>query len=291
MPKIRVDVVSDLHLEHYVSTKEFLENIMVTPHKDSKTQGVLILAGDICQINVLPKYRDFFDLMSSLYLRVIYVPGNHEFYQGVGVNTDIDTAKKFFKSFSNIDFLANGDYVKVGEVAFVGATLWTDVTHCLSARDATEIMKWPDFRFVKVEKSSGVPETQTLESMATLHKKDLDALTVSLNLLDVPTVRSIVPITHFSPVSKVHLKHRLDPKSQFFTNGLERYFMPGGVFSSPRIKHWVYGHTHCSMKFRYHSTQFHCNPAGYPSRRNGFMLENPDFMWHTSFEVHDGSAS
>jgi predicted phosphodiesterase len=65
---MKVGIVSDLHLEfgylHLYNTNDI---------------DVLILAGDICHIE--NSYIDFFEEISGEFPLILYVLGNHEYYE------------------------------------------------------------------------------------------------------------------------------------------------------------------------------------------------------------------
>ena len=111
---------SDLHLEF----APILRMIELDTDKDS----VLVLAGDVCAVSHYDRIgRRFFKMMSEQFKHIIYVFGNHEFYNGGSFLYSREWLKEHFAKdgITNIHLLENETKV-IDDVAFVGATLWTD---------------------------------------------------------------------------------------------------------------------------------------------------------------------
>lgn len=111
--------MSDLHLE--------ICRFHIPPMRDDE-QTTLILSGDICTAHTLGQdVKDFFENASARFENIIYVPGNHENYREHIDRVD-GKIRDFLKAneFDNVHYL-NGDSVVLDGVAFIGATLWTDV--------------------------------------------------------------------------------------------------------------------------------------------------------------------
>ena len=116
---------SDLHLEF---RGKLLENPL--PIHNTEGADVLVLAGDIVpymEAGHSPRHpiRQFFDLVTKEFPKVIYIMGNHEHYHG-----DFDQTKgelkRFLEPYNNVLFLEK-EHVVIGDTAFFGATFWTDM--------------------------------------------------------------------------------------------------------------------------------------------------------------------
>ncbi|MEH2506836.1 hypothetical protein V1290_005647 [Bradyrhizobium sp. AZCC 1578] len=106
-------ILSDLHVE--------LTHGWDLPSGDARPQfDVLVVAGDL-----IPRMeRGVKWLHERLQDRpVIYVPGNHEAY-GCDIDRTVEKAKATAAG-TNIHVLQH-DVIRIGEVTFAGATLWTD---------------------------------------------------------------------------------------------------------------------------------------------------------------------
>ena len=62
---------------------------------------------------------------SEEFPEVIYVMGNHEYYHG-DYKKIPQTIKECLSEYPNIHFL-NNEHVEIGDVMFIGGTLWTDM--------------------------------------------------------------------------------------------------------------------------------------------------------------------
>lgn len=69
---MKIQLCSDLHLDQI----NFYSNEnLVYPEGD-----VLVLAGDICHVCEIEKHSNFFKYLDDNFQYIVYVPGNHEFY-------------------------------------------------------------------------------------------------------------------------------------------------------------------------------------------------------------------
>ena len=114
-------VVSDLHLErkNEHQKKFILENInkVIEKNKLEEKETIIIFSGDVD--NGIKAY----DWFKKIDTKIIYVPGNHEFWE----NNYFDTIKKLKENKpENVVFLYN-DFEEIGDYIFIGGTMWTDV--------------------------------------------------------------------------------------------------------------------------------------------------------------------
>ena len=87
--KLNIQIASDLHLDQM---KIYKKEKLIYPEGD-----ILILSGDICHISEIEKHRLFFQYLDENFQYVIYVPGNHEFYNDSG--TTIEESEKILRNF------------------------------------------------------------------------------------------------------------------------------------------------------------------------------------------------
>jgi hypothetical protein len=134
---MKIALCSDLHLE--------FEDVNL---KNTEGAEVLILSGDIMLAEDLhnhpptvvspyesytelgtrqkaaQRFRDFLSRVSFQFPHVVYVAGNHEFYNGRWKESLTHLREECGK-LPNVYFLER-DIKVIGEVSFIGATLWTD---------------------------------------------------------------------------------------------------------------------------------------------------------------------
>ena len=231
-------VVSDIHIEF----EDF-----VPPTIDA---DVVVLAGDIGVGTsgvewAVRHYRD---------VCVIYVPGNHEYYDhDVGI---IDQLKSVASR--NVHVLSN-DTFEQGGVRFLGTTLWTDFKFngegeaWFSRQTARSLID--DFRSIKNGDRYFTPEDSVH-----LHRASVHWLVTELEKeFSGPTV----VVTHHLPSSlSVAKRYRGDPLNPAFASRLE------GIIEKYQPDLWIHGHTHVSCDYEVFGTRVVCNPRGYPGERH-----------------------
>lgn len=121
MSKYVYYVISDIHLERKNEyQKQFLLdaiNKVINDNTLEKKETIIIFSGDVDNGT---KAYDWFKKINS---QIIYVPGNHEFWE----NNYFDTIKNLKENQpKNVKFLYN-DFEEIGDFIFVGSTMWTDV--------------------------------------------------------------------------------------------------------------------------------------------------------------------
>lgn len=187
---------------------------------------------------------------------VIYVAGNHEFYNRHLV-TQYSELREKAAGTTSIHFLEN-DSVEINGVMFIGATLWTDFNlyddpaqAALKARSSMN-----DFRLI---------EGMDVDAWLNMNK-------VSSSFIEAALAehagKPCVVVTHYGPHPRsVHPKYGDDPLNAAYSSRILEE-IPDEI--RPRL--WVHGHAHHSMLYDVGRTRVVCNPRGYV----GHEL-NPDF--------------
>jgi Icc-related predicted phosphoesterase len=251
---MRLWVFSDLHLA-------FAD--VATP-LEIPAADVCVVAGDI---HVKGPERSITWLAEHVcpYMPVVFVAGNHEYYHA-GYTESLARGREVAAGIENLHVLENGE-VKIDDVLFSGATLWTDfelmghrpfvVHYCeLMTNDYHEIALMRKPRRVRLR----VPHT------VNFHRESRKFLE---GFLDRHRGSCTVVVTHHAP-SRYSIAPRFenDISSAAFASDLAALIIERG----PAV--WVHGHLHDRFDYKLGKTRVLCNPKGNPGERH---FEDFDF--------------
>lgn len=233
---MKIRVMSGLHIEFF----DF-----VPPPVDA---DVVVLAGDILteHYGLTWARRAFPDT------RIVYVLGNHEFYDA-HYEAVLERARKEAASLA-IDLL-ECDQVVIDGVRFLGTTLWTDFEIDEPSPGIPSFAMWyanqnmADFRLIRYR--GGLLHAEATREFHQESRRGLNAR------LAEPFEGKTVVVTH-------HLPHRRSINRMFDRHPLNPAFashLPGLVTAPVDL--WIHGHTHCSCDYVTDGTRVLCNPRGY----------------------------
>ena len=231
---------------------------------------VLILAGDIAQVDFLrdglfdraeaKNLKEFLFAVSKKYATVLWIGGNHEYYES-SFKMSKPTVDNWLASngITNITF-DETIHTQVGNVEFIGASLWTDVNNnnplAIYAGVAMNDYKFIDAGTFTIAK--GIEKHY--EHKQFIHEK-LNAPRVSGN--------HRVVFTHHAPHYKSEENiTRLTPF--YCCTDME------DIISMGYPSYWIHGHTHHPTKYKIFGTDVVTNPrgyCGYESLANYFEIE------------------
>lgn len=255
---MRLLILSDMHLEIWGDR---------SPPVDTSTSrpDVVILAGDIHSKGGAPSWAE--EMFPGI--PVIYVAGNHEHYNGVIEKTgeDIRLQQEINK---NLHFLDCEEYV-LGNVRFLGATLWTDFLlfgeerKAAAMNKANEVMN--DYRLIKVA-AKGFIKMRAADT-AELHAKHKNWLSQKL---DESFPGTTVVVTHMAPsIRSIPERYVTNILAAAYASNLENMVAKADL--------WIHGHVHTSLDYTIGECRVVTTPRGYPTRD---ALENisyrPDFI-------------
>ncbi len=236
---MKIRPLSDLHLE-FDKTEDFASSLM------DRDIDVVVLSGDI-HIGA----RGVAWARGQFTKPVIYVLGNHEFYNGELWQTIEDCRNE--AAGSHVHVLENECAVVKG-VRFIGATLWTgfDLHGDRSAAANAAELVINDFRLIRL----GGEGWLTADRVSEMHRASRGFIVDELSEpFDGPTVL----VTHF-PVHRSQMHKGHDPDGN-----LQAYFNPHipEIFDY-RIDACFTGHTHWCHYGRIAGTRLVSNQRGYP---------------------------
>ena len=222
---MKIHLLSDIHLEGY----EF---------KLKKTDAdVLVLAGDIGRLDGFHQtfLLRFLKECKEMYDNVVYVAGNHEFY-----NFDMYEGYSILQDMCEkigVHFLQNEE-VNIDGIKFFGTTLWTDMNMLLAAEETKQYLN--DFRLISV--AGKCISTELIYEENELARYHLNHS------------KANVIITHHVPN-----KEGINPK--WILSSGNYGFKNTNLASKGEL--WMFGHTHDSADYWKDGTHFICNPRGY----------------------------
>jgi hypothetical protein len=207
-------------------------------------EDVLVLAGDIASgaTNTMDVIKHFLDCG---FPRVVYVPGNHEYYGGTVKYFD-DKLLNLCEQTRGAHFLRPGT-VTLDGVMFTGATLWTCFADNFFSQSAAK-RAINDFRQIR---------NFTTSHAYDLYYKHLDYIKSSY---ETRGDKPVVVVTHFLPAREcIAPRWRADGGllNDYFANDL------GSWIADMKNTTWLFGHTHDAMDFEIGTTRLVCNPHGY----------------------------
>lgn len=245
---MKIDYCSDLHLAFDKTSSRILECF------PEQLGDVLILAGDIAEVHVLKsknkstkrQFLNFFDWVNRNYSHVLYVFGNHEFYDE-SLYHAVQNMRYIFRKncFDKIKILDNESITIDGRL-FFGGTMWTSCKNSdpIVVGDVQSAMS--DYRYIKDREGNAVFPEHTIA----LHR-------TFKNVLEKYQDADVV-ITHHAP-------HCMSVDPQYLSSRIvDAYYeeLFDWIFDS-KVKIWHHGHTHDSCDYDIGGTRVLCNPRGY----------------------------
>ena len=263
---MRLWILSDLHLE--VTRGWDLPAGDVRPQLD-----VLVIAGDL-----IPRAeRGVKWLLERLPDRpVIFVPGNHEAY---GADVDRTVEKAMDAAAGTKIFMLQNRWIRLSDVTFAGATLWTDFElfgdRCRAITVAAEQMN--DFRKIRINRY--VRRFQPRHALAR-HLQAHAFLEAMRNASGPPVV-----VTHHAPIpsrayrlGRHYLGSRLSDQEVLtaaYRSNLTSLMWPAPIADG---KNALFGHMHESEDAVMRCTRVVSNAKGYgPWLPNCRTWDNPNF--------------
>ena len=267
---MKIKLVSDLHLE--------FSDINIT---NDDGCDVLILGGDIMiaedlhdhahfdydpytsgslaglgrRQQAVQRYRDFLKRCSFQFPHVIYIAGNHEFYNGK-FHKGIEYLRDECAKHPNVYFLER-DMKIIDDVVFVGGTLWTDMNRGdpLTLHAVRDMMN--DFRIIRNDEK-GFTQLKPADT-AIRHRETLQYIK---HIVTEHKDKRCVVVGHHSPSGlSTHAQYR----NEHLMNGAYHSDLSEFILDHPQICLWTHGHTHHPFDYVIGETRVVCNPRGYES--------------------------
>lgn len=237
---MKLHVLSDLHLT---------VNAFDAPSTDA---DVVVLAGDVARPDQAIAWA------SELAKPVVYVPGNHEYYDG-SISGTVGRLKRLCAG-TAIRVLEN-DAAVIDGVRFVGTTLWTDFllfgegpARALAIQGALDFVR--DFSRIRLDDDAN--KLFTPADAADLFARNASWLA---RTLAQPFTGPTVVVTHHAPSPRsIHPRFAESILNPCFVSNAER------LLDGERVALWIHGHAHDSFDYVVNGARVLCNPRGYAKR-------------------------
>lgn len=236
---MNIQVASDLHLDQIKSFESFDYKRLITP-----ISNILVLAGDICHIENVYSYSNFFKYINDNFQYVIYIPGNHEFYnkKQILISTLNKLMEDFIKSqgYTNIIYL-NNKSVLIDDILFTGSCLWCNPS-----------INPPSWFHINIDKNEIIK----------MHKDSVNYLN-KVSSINHP---KHVIITHYPPIY-IELRSKNEYKDLY-----KEYYVNNNIFLESSPKYWIFGHTHKNFNNIINDTIYISNQRKDKTYKNTFTI-------------------
>lgn len=240
MPK-RYFVASDLHLEFWQGKET--EHWKKFPYHQIDKPTVCICAGDLTNFRLPERiYTEHFARFCERFDKVIYVPGNHEYY-GCNVNEvrpKIVALENYLAP--TLTVLRSGEPYLFDGQRFIGDTMW--------------FVDKPDVHIYRTYISDSY-------QIKGLFPWCFTESSLFMNYLRSEVREDDIVVTH-------HIPNDFDTQPRWRESNTQSYFLNDDCArywinpNTIKPKAWVYGHTHDKHDYNIGRTHFICNPIGYP---------------------------
>lgn len=215
-------------------------------------------------------FHRFFQSCSEQFPVVLYVLGNHEHYHGDFAKTHSEMRKKL-AYLENVHIL-DKEAFDVGDVRFIGGTLWTDMNKedPLTMYGIRKVMN--DFRSVK--NSSNVVHFKHFDENGAAKFSEREAYFCAedavedhkkyLKMIDetcsVSGESKVVVISHHTPTFQCCAP---EYSGDTIMNGGFHSELSEFILDHEPIRYWICGHTHDVYDIEIGWARVLCNPRGY----------------------------
>ncbi len=217
----------------------------------------VLVAGDVS--SPLPHALDWLhDRFAGV--RVIYVPGNHDFWCGPGEEPrrtidDLAAEGRDRAARLGVDLLMD-DVVLVGRTRVLGTTLWTDLrlSMALVATDVGRVASkgMLDYRRIRRRRGGRHKYVRPADLLA-IHRTSCDWLDGALS---DPADGATLVVTHHAP-HPASLANAFDALNGCYASDLS------GMIARRRPALWVHGHLHGRADYDVDGTRVLCNARGH----------------------------
>lgn len=257
---MRLWTLSDIHQEH---PSNFWDP---AAHAPAGGFDAVVIAGDVH----VPLVRSL-EWVAERFLGVpvVYVPGNHDFWWDRGETryTLSDQVRLGRAAADRLGVhLLMDSAVTIGDIHFVGATMWTDfrlgafgLLHGLRSAGGRGGMA--DYRRIRTGPTSR--HRIQPEDVLRIHRASRPFVQGAIR----PAPERTVVVSHHAPSRRSLTPH--EDLEWCYASDLE------GLIAETRPALWIHGHVHRHADYALHDTRIVCNARGHVEEETGFI---PDLV-------------
>lgn len=247
---MKIAYCSDLHMDEWQSLYKLFGVVDFATLFNTQKADVLCISGDIAAFKHYKELESFFKFISKQFKMIFIVPGNHEYYFE-SLYKDIEEIQSTLPK--NIIILNNSSYTYKG-VIFYGGIYWPNLENTTSTELHAIQSLISDFLYI---------EDINITELSRLHKIFVDELWETI--YNDESTKDIVVLSHFPPTEK-------SVAEEYKGNVLNDYFTNKNDNIPSEVRYWICGHVHNRHEYSVGNTRVLCNPRGYPSEHNKYIL-------------------
>lgn len=256
---MKISYCSDLHFEFALTNLD-----------DFQDKGdVLLLCGDITTMVKLrlefessrfgdaTPILDFFDLITGKYKHVIYVLGDHEYYQSSFAECEKELLR-VLPPYKNLYLVSSGKIIGIDNVAFVCGTMWTDFNKECPITLTSAKYAIRDYHLIS-------------DATAIYVLSQHQSFVKWVKNLDLSQYQHAVLVTHHTPsFATVNEEFENDE----IMNG---YYSANCDKLLAKFDYAVHGHQHNGYNVIVNDCQILSNPRGYPREKSFYDFHVKSF--------------
>jgi len=251
-PDLRIQIVSDLHIEFYDEWKNL--DFLINPQAP-----ILALLGDIgyaCSFQL----KRFLHSQCDRFEKVLFLAGNHEYYNMAhnqySMTEQLDWMRSISSERANLHFMEKESMV-LGGIVVLGTTLWSNIP--VNKIKLVE-RSMNDYQLSYNHDLGETPRRLKAEETLDIYQESIQWLESELQKAK-ENDQKVVVITHHTPMLTGTSDPRFkdSPLTCAFSSDLEELMLE----SSPNLVAWACGHTHYNFDFMVGSVRVISNQRGY----------------------------
>jgi len=279
METVKIDIISDLHLDFYFNeTKQKKEEVYLKTldiwFKDKKSY-ILVIAGDLGHYNAQTE-KIVKIIQKNYYKNVVCVLGNHDYYllskrqRNIYLNDSMNKVRNLRERLNALDgvYCLNGNVIVIDGVRIGGCDSWYDAK-VWNVDDKNEIV---DLWKSTMNDANMIKGIDNFYDLVAIEQKKMKRC---FNKCDVM-------VTHISPsIDKENIpQYKKDEKLEgFYTFDGDQHLYYGNM------QYWIFGHMHKPLEYEKYGTVCVSNPFGYPKQSKDFKIKTIEVKPRKEFKA------